>query len=185
MFLWHARGRPSDVASPSRRAGRYLIHQLAAIKKDNARCLQAAQALDDRLEDRRLRGADANGGPKRVVTTSTKADLDAEHKKKRLDEISRLETGLEHMQRNLLAQRRRCADDADESTALQRLFRKRLVDLGEKLDDAQLVAECSDTPDESTELALLTWQSRILTLLYEKTFPAAAAGKWLPNKLHR
>ena len=45
---------------------------------------------------------------------------------------------------------------ADESTALQRVLRRRLLDLNEQLDDAQLEAECGDTPDESSELALLS-----------------------------
>ena len=53
------------------------------------------------------------------------------------------------------------------------------------VDDAQLEAECGDTPDESSELALLTWQSRVLALLYERAFPADRAGAWLPGKLHR
>ena len=46
-------------------------------------------------------------------------------------------------------------------------------------------AECSDEPDASPQLALLTWQSRILTLLYETAFPADRAGRWLPSRLHR
>ena len=165
---------------------RYLIHQLAQIKKDTARCHQAAQALDDRLDDARARGAgDRAGGVKRVASSNLKVDVTAEHRKKRLDEIKRLETGLEHLQRNLLGERRRCAERADESTALQRVLRRRLLDLNEQLDDAQLEAECGDTPDESSELALLTWQSRVLALLYERAFPADRAGAWLPGKLHR
>lgn len=165
---------------------KYLIHQLAQIKKDTARCHQASGALDDAIEDR-SRAAARGKSPRRKPPGVAKGDAEAvaEHRKKRLEEIRRLEKGLEHQQRNLLQFRKRCARDAEESTSLQRLLRSRLVDLNGALDDAQIEAECGDEGDAPPSLALLTWQSRILTLLYETAFPANRAGKWLPNRVHR
>ena len=87
-----------------RDALRYLIQQLAAVKRDNARCLRAIRGLDQALT------APAPPPAERPRPAGApKPEMTPDHRKQRLAEIAKLEAGLEHRQRTLLRLRRASA----------------------------------------------------------------------------
>ncbi|KAJ1460652.1 hypothetical protein M885DRAFT_458358 [Pelagophyceae sp. CCMP2097] len=155
----------------------YLILQLVEVNKDTARCRHASERCQAKLAD-----AAANVN-KETPLARASAHLERDASKppqghvraKRLAEVKNLEGILLHHQRNLLALRGKCATDAEESAALQRLLRARLLDLVQE-------TRCDDTAPEDRRGALRAWQARALNLLYEKAFPASSTARWLPRK---
>lgn len=163
-----------------------LIKELAQFKKEIGRCHQFVTHLDLQIMAIKIPN---NGNVQSEIPVRSRDTVDskADARLKCLDELKNLERLLEHQQKQLMATRTACVMDAEETVALQRLVRSRIVDISDSLrgrtqlpssdeaksdDDARNAADAEEKHRYSSNIAHLTWENRILTLLYEKAFPA-------------
>lgn len=160
-----------------------LVSQLAQVKKDTGRCHQVASHLDDQIAV--LKRESPPDSHEESLRRRATPDANSDSRVKCLEEVGHLERLLEHQQNKLMTMRLACVADAEESVALQRLIRQRILDISDVLRALQGDSSTqtptiqgkpsNDPPRESwkdeTTIAKLTWENRILTILYEKTFP--------------
>lgn len=168
-----------------------LIKELAQFKKEIGRCHQVVKQLDLQIMAIRV-PRDGNAQSDTPARSRDVLDSKSDGRLKCLDELKNLERLLEHQQKQLMATRTACVIDAEESVALQRLVRSRIIDISDSLkeqrtkllsadqpksdDDERNSADNDDDHRHSSKIAHLTWENRILTILYEKAFPPRGQG---------
>ena len=149
---------------------KFLIGEVAAVKKETGRALM----LIDHLDSIASAPSSTENKPSETSsppTTAPGAPQKVESKAKNLDELKHLERLLDHQQRNLYTLRTNCVAQADESVALQRLLRDRLVDLNKELQQNEAALATGTDPGLDAVVGRLAWESRILTILYQLAFP--------------
>lgn len=141
----------------------FLISQLAAVQRDNAKCKQALrQFARPQLPPPQMEKKIKSTGP----MASVQRDI-------RTKELRKLESGLDHRQQLLLRTRTRARDHARESALLQKLVRDRLLDVRQAAADERAECDLADAKaSEDAAVAKLEWTARVVSLLYDRAFPA-------------
>jgi len=163
----------------------YLIKQLVAVKKDNARIQQELERVDFQLQElnEHKKGTSLATMPSRKRSSETdSAGQYDENKTRRLEEIKRLKKILESQQRSLRIARNTYAAELYGRTELQRFLKACLLDIRQHIqakenpDDAlkstmKLLRGPKADPADEKSLELLRSQDRVVSMLYHKTFP--------------
>lgn len=151
------------------RERRELISKLAQVRRETCRCEQVVARLEEiERRDGALQSAESNDGSTAIVRGKLRS------RTKSVEELKHVERLLDHQQKQLADMRAACANDAEQSVALQRLLRHRILDISEAL---------RTNATESKEQ--LSWQNRVLTILYENAFPARQARSKSKNDCGR
>ena len=141
----------------------FLISQLSAVQRDNAKC---RQALRDFSRPR-------PPPPQKEDEIKSTGPMASDARELRTKELRKLEAGLDHRQRLLMNRRREAADHAREAALLQKLVRDRLIDVKDAVDAERAECDLADVDEKKDSVvAKLEWTSRVVSLLYDRAFPA-------------
>ena len=173
----------------------FLIKQLVAVKKDNARLRQEYEKLQTDT-DAAAQAAEADGKLPHVSSAPSVSrgassrnihDPAAQHESdNRYKEIiKRLKRLLEVERRNLKQVRTQYTNDLQSRTELE-LFLKQCVEdvrseIAKQQDESEGDMQSFGAQDRERVMELLLSQERVITLLYSKTFPMQNKGNQGPG----
>ena len=141
----------------------FLISQLSAVQRDNAKCRQALRQF----------ARPRPPPPQEEKEIKSEGPMASDARELRTKELRKLEAGLDHRQRLLMNRRREAADHAREAALLQKLVRDRLIDVKDAVDAERAECDLADVDEKKDSVvAKLEWTSRVVALLYDRAFPA-------------